>query len=470
MSVYKLMKTTLCILLLFPIAQLMGQGIMTIGSGTISTTATTHIIIAGNGNLSNNGTITLANGSWVHFSGTTQEIKGSNTLDFDNLEANATAVNVARNIGIRSSLLMNAGFFDLKDATVTLSSTGSITGGETNGKRVRATNNSGTEGLGNGTIQITVNNPSGNVANLGIDIAPAANMGSTTIVRGHHQLQGTGSFTGNYSINRSYSILSTTQSDVTINRFYYFPDELGFQSSYAANLQLFQMLKFGSNPEMWDPQATTIAASYVSSVANPSDRSSYLLTLGSTSAPLPVELTSFSATCADEGIQIKWQTATETNASYFSLEKSSNGIDYLPLVQEPAQGNSNTLVNYSATDHNPNSDLNYYRLVQYDFNGTAYSYNPIVAQCLSVQEETITPIYPNYGEVFFELSGNVNETYSIVITNAIGQTIARQSVTLENQGQSVKFENLNIAAGLYHASLISKNKRISTPFVIKESN
>ncbi len=463
------MKKLVYLLFILSHISAIGQGFTTSGVVTVSPTA--HLVIAGTGNLTNNGTLNFNSGSWIHFSGTQQGISGSNATTFSNIDANSTNyVNANQNISIQKSLLLNSGFFDLKEASVILDPAASIDGGETNTKRIRATNASGTEGLGNGTIQITVNNPSGDVANLGVDITPAANLGSTIIVRGHHQLQGTGSFTGNYSINRSYSIIPTTQSNVTINRFYYFPDELGFQASYAANLQLFQMLKFGSNPEMWDPQTTTIAATYVSSVANPSDRTSMLLTLGSTIAPLPVELTSFSAICANEGIQIKWQTASETNASHFSLEKSGNGIDYVPFVQEPAQGNSNTLVNYSVIDKNPNSDLNYYRLIQYDFNGTAHAYNPVVAQCFNVLEETITPIYPNSGEVFFELSGNVNETYSIVITNAIGQTIARQSVILENQGQRVKFENLNIAAGLYHASLMTKNKRISAPFVIRESN
>jgi len=463
------MKKLVYLLFILSHISAIGQGFTTSGVVTVSPSA--HLVIAGSGNLTNNGTLNFNSGSWIHFSGTQQGISGSNATTFSNIDANSTNyVNANQNINIQKSLLLNSGFFDLKEASVILDPAASIDGGETNTKRIRATNASGTEGLGNGTIQITVNNPSGNVANIGVDITPAANLGSTIIVRGHHQLQGTGSFTGNYSINRSYTITPAILSNVTINRFYYFPDELGFQASYASNLQLFQMIKIGSNPENWDPQNTTVSADFVSSAANPSDRTSYLLTLGSTTAPLPVELTSFSATCADEGIQIKWQTASETNAAYFTVEKSDNGVNYIPLVQETAQGNSNTLVNYQTIDLSPNSDFNYYRLVQYDFNGTAHTYSPIVAQCSSTQEEAITPIYPNSGEVFFELSGNVNETYSIVITNAIGQTIARQSVTLENQGQRVTFENLNIAAGLYHASLMTKNKRISAPFVIRESN
>lgn len=461
------MKKLIYILLFLPLSNIRSQGVMISGGGVINASASAHIIIAGNGNLSNDGTITLANGSWVHFAGNTQEIKGSNTIDFDNIEANATAVNIARNINIRTSLLMSLGFFDLKESTVTLSSTASVNGGETNTKRIRATNASNTEGQGNGKIQITVNNPSGNVANLGVDFTPTSNLGSSTIIRGHHELQGTGSFTGNYSVYRNYSIIPTTSSNIMVNRFYYFPDELGSQTANAANLQLFQMVHFGAGPDYWHPQITAVSPSFVSSSIMTSDRSGFLFTLGSKDAPLPVDLISFSATCKNEGIQVNWQTASETNSAYFVIEKSSDGINYIPFAQETAQGNSNSLVNYRTLDLNPSADLNYYRLVQYDFNGDAHSYSPIVAQCQNTSEESITPIYHNSGEIFFEISGNMNETYHLKITNTIGQIIAIQTFTLEMQHQMISFNNLNIAEGLYHVSMVSKSKIITAPFVIR---
>lgn len=460
------MKKTLCILLLSPFAQLMSQGVMTTGSGTISTTATTHITIAGNGNLSNDGTITLANGSWVHFSGTTQKIKGNNALNFDNLEVNGTALNVGRNIDVRTSLLMTAGFFDLKESTVTLSSTGNVNGGETNSKRVRATNNSGTEGQGNGTIQITVDNPSGNVANLGVDFAPASALGTTTIIRGHKELQGTGDFSGNYSVYRYYDITPSNQGNLTIDRFYYFTDELGTQAAYTAELQLFQKHRQGAAVDTWMAQTTIVNASYVSSAVQVSDRPSFLFTLGSKTVPLPVELVTFTAHCSENGIVINWQTASETNAAYFTLEKSGNGIDYTPITQVNAQGNSNTLTNYQSIDENING-ISYYRLIQYDFNGEAHAYQPISAICSVDAADNVIPIYQNNDKVLFEVTGKQDSPYLLKISNSIGQLIASMPITLGTNHEKFAFDELQLAKGVYFISLISSESLISKPFVIQ---
>ncbi len=461
------MKNLVYILLLLPCSNIMSQGLMIGSGGVINVSSTAHIIIAGNGNLSNNGTLTLNNGSWVRFRGTTQKIEGSNSIDFDNIEANATAVNLSRNINVRTSLLMSSGYFDLKEATATLSSSASINGGETNTKRIRATNGSTAEGQGNGKIQITVNNPSGNVANLGVDFSPAGNLGNTTIIRGHKELQGDGAFTGNYSVYRYYDIQPTNQANITVSRFYYFAGELGSQSSNAANLQLFQMINVGVGSDYWHPQNTTVSANYVSSQTNVNSIASYLITLGSISAPLPVELVSFTAQCSKNSVDVKWKTASETNADYFILERSLDGTNFETIAQITAQGNSNNLTNYFKTDALASS-LSYYRLSQYDFDGNNYTYQPITVKCSNEEEENITPIYSNEGDVFFEITGKNNQSYSLTIRNSIGQLIAAKSVLANTSRERFAFENLVLAKGMYFVTLSSSENRISKPFVIHE--
>jgi len=464
------MKRLIYSLLILSSSTIYGQGVKVSGGYFIASSAS-HVNILGDGNFENNGNMTLADGSEIHFSGNKQAISGTNTISFFNVDANTSSyVNVNRDVDIRKNLNLNSGFFDLKEAKVifTDGANGQVVGTETNSKRIRATDVSGNEGRGNGVISITLNNPSGNVANLGADFTPASNLGTTTITRGHHELQGTGSFTGNYSVYRSYTITPTVQANIDINSFYYFPDELGFQAPNAANLQLFQMVQFGAGPDYWHPQTTTLNGGYVSATITPSNRSSFLVTLGSTNAPLPVELTKFTAQCANDGIRLDWQTASETNASYFSVEKSTDGENFTPFNQQAAQGNSNNLVNYQTFDLNPSSEINYYRLVQFDFNGTAHVYPTVVAQCSETNEISILPIYPNSGDLYFDITGTIDENYAVQITNSIGQLISNQSILLIAQHQQLVLNNSTMAAGLYHVSLISKNKRISTPFIISE--
>ena len=43
---------------------------------------------------------------------------------------------------------------------------------------------------------------------------------------------------------------------------------------------------------------------------------------------LPVELISFTATPTENNIALAWQTASEVNNNYFTLAKSTDGINY----------------------------------------------------------------------------------------------------------------------------------------------
>lgn len=465
-SKFEHMKNLIYILMLFPLTSAICQGVM-ISGGYTNVSSSAHITIVGSGNLSNNGSMTLDDGSWVHFAGTTQEIRGNSNIDFDNIEANATTVNIARDINIRTALLLSCGLFDLKDANVKLSSTAMINGGETNTKRIRATNVSNIEGQGDGKIQITVSNPSGNVANLGVDFTPISNLGSTTIIRGHKELQGTGSFSGNSSIYRYYDIRPTTQANLLVNNFYFFPDELGSQASNADNLVLFQMINSGAGDDYWHPQITTVHPTYASSEVTTNHRPSFMITLGSKNLPLPIELLTFTAQCKDDGVDVKWQTVTEINADYFSLERSTNGVDFEPFAQVSAQGNSNNLTNYSIKDAMA-SNLNYYLIKQYDFDGKSYIYGPISVVCDAEEEEDIIPIYSMDGRVFFEINGKSNHSYKLTITNAIGQLIATKDILTNMGHEKFDLDPWVIAKGMYMVTLSSSESRISKQFIIHQ--
>jgi hypothetical protein len=94
--------------------------------------------------------------------------------------------------------------------------------------------------------------------------------------------------------------------------------------------------------------------------------------------PLPVEWLSMEVSQADGAVILKWQTATETNNHYFSIQRSSNGIDFNELGEITGAGNSNKILSYSFADHDPLPGLAYYRIKQTDFDGK-YSYSRVVA-------------------------------------------------------------------------------------------
>ena len=94
--------------------------------------------------------------------------------------------------------------------------------------------------------------------------------------------------------------------------------------------------------------------------------------------PLPIQLLSFTAEKNKSTVDIKWNTASEINNDYFTVEKSKDAIHFSKLVIVPGSGNSNSEKNYAAKDNSPYNGISYYRLKQTDFDGK-FEYSNIVA-------------------------------------------------------------------------------------------
>jgi hypothetical protein len=108
---------------------------------------------------------------------------------------------------------------------------------------------------------------------------------------------------------------------------------------------------------------------------------SYRFTLGTTNAsqtPLPVELVSFEARIVDDGVLLKWQTATENNNDHFTIERTKDGLLFEVLDLVRGSGNSQERNDYELIDSNPFQGKSYYRLSQTDYDGTT-KYFPLVS-------------------------------------------------------------------------------------------
>ncbi|HEY1038492.1 MAG TPA: hypothetical protein VGF30_03760, partial [Bacteroidia bacterium] len=92
---------------------------------------------------------------------------------------------------------------------------------------------------------------------------------------------------------------------------------------------------------------------------------------------LPIQLVYFTAEgLKNHTVQLKWQTASETNNNYFELQRSTDDLNFTDIARIDGAGNSNTLINYKYIDENPIQGNNYYRLKQVDFDGN-FHYSPI---------------------------------------------------------------------------------------------
>lgn len=175
-----------------------------------------------------------------------------------------------------------------------------------------------------------------------------------------------------------------------------------------------------------------------------------LATINSTQTPLPVELTSFTASQEDQSVVLSWSTASELNSDHFTIERSNNGHLFEWVGEHPAAGTSLQSHAYELIDHEPYSGLSYYRLSQVDYDGTTKVY-PLISVQVNVSGPFIR-IHPNptRGDFQLEVSGMSDNPLTITLCDTRGREVYRSVQTPTRAHQSVPIMIApKLAAGLY---------------------
>ncbi len=174
-------------------------------------------------------------------------------------------------------------------------------------------------------------------------------------------------------------------------------------------------------------------------------------TLGSSSSnnPLPIALLSFEASVCGSAVCLAWQTASETDNDFFTVEKSKDGKHWEHVVDVEGAGNSYSVLNYNAIDRWPFMGLSYYRLKQTDFNG-AFGYSPEEAVRLEHAHSGGITLYPNPSSHIINIKSLSDDLHSIRIFNAIGQELTSLLRVVQQSETHVQFDISNLAPGIYH--------------------
>jgi autotransporter-associated beta strand protein len=84
---------------------------------------------------------------------------------------------------------------------------------------------------------------------------------------------------------------------------------------------------------------------------------------------LPIKLIYFSGEKEGRNNKLSWGTESEINNDYFTIEKTINGSDFTVVGMENGAGTSTQFLQYEMMDNNVEKVINYYRLLQTDFDG-----------------------------------------------------------------------------------------------------
>lgn len=151
-------------------------------------------------------------------------------------------------------------------------------------------------------------------------------------------------------------------------------------------------------------------------------------TLSSFQLPLPVELISFHAKCSGPKTVLEWITATETNSSYYTLEKSDDGVHFYILTNQSAAGNSSQQLYYSYADNAVNDHPAYYRLSETDKNGARKVYETIYsAGCASVNHDEVN-LYSYGGEIVLDLALLTAQNLTVTGYDVTGRLVYKENI------------------------------------------
>ncbi len=98
------------------------------------------------------------------------------------------------------------------------------------------------------------------------------------------------------------------------------------------------------------------------------------LALASCSAPLPLSWLSFTAIKQKANVALVWSTVNEKNTKNFTVQFSRNGMQWNEVIMIPAGSPNSNTRNYHYLHTAPVNGINYYRILQSDFDGrSSYS-------------------------------------------------------------------------------------------------
>jgi hypothetical protein len=174
-------------------------------------------------------------------------------------------------------------------------------------------------------------------------------------------------------------------------------------------------------------------------------------TLGTTSTVilLPVELVNFDVNLVNGQAIIDWRTETEINNDYFEIEKTTDGINYEKVGTVNGAIISTTAIDYRLIDSNPYAGISYYRLAQYDFDGTR-TYSDLKSINYSPKDINLK-IYPNpiqEDEVFVQVDGIVDSEFNLQVFDMTGRLVQNSRINLFNGSNNIQL-NPNMEKGAY---------------------
>jgi PKD repeat protein len=256
-----------------------------------------------------------------------------------------------------------------------------------------------------------------------------------------------------YWYQKLNGVSGTTNPDITL----YF-DNVQDNIAPLPSLLMAQWA-YNAPPTQWRAISGVLVSGAASPVLSSTTKAAWVsfntenFNLAPQSIPLPVDYLSFTGSCLQDNITVKWVTASERFNDYFLLERSYDGINYSEIARINGSGTTSSISEYSYEDRDILSGRNvYYRLSQFDFNGDPGDPKLIVVDCRQqVLPYGVAGIYPNpfSSEINIILNHSAPTRKVVTIYDVIGKLVYSEVYVLDAGMHQLTVNLEHLAPGMY---------------------
>lgn len=245
-----------------------------------------------------------------------------------------------------------------------------------------------------------------------------------------------------------------------IDGFLYGPTDYGniFKTSDSGKTWQFEK-NVGGNSITFTPDSLVIVAGYGGAILSSEIDQSVLA----------VQTIKLNAHSVSDGVLLNWQAASALNSNYFTIERSTDAVNYKVTAKVQAKNNSTSISYYSFSDttaFNTNAKSLYYRIHEFDKDGHS-SYSNIVRADIAKRNFALT-IKPNPAVSGTAIDFGKAVTVSVInVFDEQGKKVL--SVNLNNQlFSSYYIHTFNLSSGFYTIAVQADNNIYTGKLVIKK--
>ncbi|MEO6316942.1 MAG: discoidin domain-containing protein [Chitinophagaceae bacterium] len=190
--------------------------------------------------------------------------------------------------------------------------------------------------------------------------------------------------------------------------------------------------------------------------------------MGATAATglFPVSVTGFTAAAVSESSQLEWITITEFATAGFTVERSSDAINFNAIAWLAGRNTGTVTSRYAYTDKQALAGKNYYRLKQIWLDGRI-GYSQVIIGNVSVSTSVKTFPVPVTDHLTVDYKGIAGERIGITLFNAAGLPVYNTTLVVQSSQQPLTIaRTANMATGEYFLSIQTPNNKTFTKKII----